>query len=132
MKHTAPPPDSASSSPFDTSPTGLPLFDAARAVQARDTAIEAVARGANPEVLAVIYAAIRKAAQEHTTFTTDHVWREVPAEHHQVVDHRVIGAAMVAAARDGHIERLPGVFLASDMVVCHRRPKQVWRSRRAK
>ena len=38
------------------------------------------------------------------------------------------GAAMVAAAREGLIERLPGVFLASDLVRCHRRPKQVWRS----
>ncbi|MHB0955907.1 MAG: hypothetical protein ACYC0X_05940 [Pirellulaceae bacterium] len=126
MNRTPSPPDPATS-PFRQREL---LFDAARAAQARDVAIAAVERGAPPEARAAIRAAILKVAGELATFTTDHVWREVPAEHHQVIDPRAIGAAMVAAAREGHIERLPGVFHASDMVICHRRPKQVWRSRR--
>lgn len=140
MDHTIPTPDSASSSGFDdtstndrrivtdTSPTGLPLFDAARAAQARDNAIDQVERGADADVLEIIADAIRKVAAARKTFTTDHVWAHVPAECRVTVDPRVIGAAMIAAAREGIVVRLPGVFIASDMVRCHRRPKQVWKS----
>ncbi|MHB9081061.1 MAG: hypothetical protein ACYC3X_26615 [Pirellulaceae bacterium] len=131
MKDTPRTPIPTSSLPSGDQPlTGLPLFDSARAAAERDAAIAAVEHGAPPEVLADIYAAIRKVAREYPTFTTDHVWREVPPEHHQGIDPRAIGAAMVAAAREGIITRLPGVFVASEMVRCHRRPKQVWRSRR--
>jgi hypothetical protein len=140
IDHTAPTPDSATSPQFDDaspnhrrhiddhSPKDLPLFDAARAAQARDAAIEAVGRGAPPEVREVLADAIRRVAHDRRTLTTDDVWARVPTEYRESADPRVIGAAMVAAAREGIIERLPGVFLASDMVRCHRRPKQVWRS----
>jgi len=104
------------------------LFDAEAGIAARDTAIDQVGRNAPSDVRAALSLAIHVVASNHRTFTTDHVWACVPPQYRDVADPRVIGAAMVSAAREGIVERLPGVFLASDMVCCHRRPKQVWQS----
>ncbi|MHB8973591.1 MAG: hypothetical protein ACYC3X_25485 [Pirellulaceae bacterium] len=135
------PPDSATSPPFgdqsptcrrqlaEYSPTGLPLFDSARAAQARDAAITAVERNADPDVRDVILQAIAATARELPTLTTDDVWLRVPQVVRLAVEPRVMGALMREAARRGVIEPMPGIFLASDMVRCHRRPKQVWRSK---
>lgn len=105
------------------------LFDAEAGIAARDAAIDQVGRNAPSDVRAAIANAIRLVARDRKTFTTDHVWACVPSQYRDVSDPRVIGAAMVSAAREGIVERLPGVFIASDMVCCHRRPKQVWRSK---
>ena len=112
----------------DTSPTGLPLFDSVRAAQARDAAIALVAANADTRAADAIREAIEQTARELAAFTSDEVWRRVPPEHREVIEPRLLGALMRDAARRGIIQAMPGVFRASDMVACHRRPKQVWRS----
>ncbi|MHB8971526.1 MAG: hypothetical protein ACYC3X_04525 [Pirellulaceae bacterium] len=103
------------------------LFDAERAGAARDEAMSAVADNANPNSCAAIYGAIVAPTGELPVFTTDDVWARVPQENRLAIEPRMIGYLMIAAAKCGHVERLDGVFLASDMVRCHRRPKMVWR-----
>lgn len=112
----------------DTSPTGLPLFDAARAAQARDNAIDRVAENADTRAADAIREAIEATARELAAFTSDEVWRRVAPEHREGIEPRLLGALMRDAASRGIIQAMPGVFRASDMVSCHRRPKQVWKS----
>lgn len=112
----------------DTSPTGLPLFDSVRAAKARDAAIDQVGANADTRSANAIREAIEATARELAAFTSDEVWRRVPPEHREGIEPRLLGALMRDAARRGIIQAMPGVFRASDMVSCHRRPKQVWRS----
>lgn len=126
MDHTTNCADSASVPAFHS--TGLPLFDAAIAAQAREAAIDRVEVNAFTNTTDAIGQAIDATARDLKEFTSDEVWRRVPPEHREGIEPRLLGALMRDAAKRGVIRAVPGVFRASDMVSCHRRPKQVWMS----
>ncbi len=99
-------------------------FDKSLANQARDEAIKAVEENASVPAKEQIYDVIVGMRGE---FTTDDVWAEVPEDVRNSVEPRVIGALMRRAAKDGHVVNTYRMR-NSEMVRCHRRPKQVWRS----
>lgn len=126
MDHTTNCADSASLPAFHS--TGLPLFDAVRAAQARDAAIDQVEANAFTTAADAIRQAIDATARELEEFTSDQVWRRVPPEVRERLEPRLLGALMREAARREVIRAIPGMFRVSDMITCHKRPKQVWRS----
>ena len=103
------------------------LFDKDAAEVARERAIEQVECNAQLTWLDAAYAAVRSVSAEHETFTTDDVWKEMPADIREHAEPRAMGAVMRSAAKDGLCAATES-WEASSRVACHRRPLRVWRS----
>ena len=100
-------------------------FDLFAAEAARDTAIEQVEVGAGPEWMERALRLVRSVAETREEFTTDrlHALMEPKPK-----EGRVWGAVMRKVAEYGWAEPT-GVYRKSASVVCHARPKMIWRSR---
>lgn len=105
----------------------LPLFDRARmraeTLAARDEAIEAVDRAADPEWKAEALAAVREMALRRDEFTSDDVWDAGLAK---TREDRALGPIFLAAARAGWISRTDRVRPSHRS--SHGSGKVIWRS----
>lgn len=75
----------------------------------------------------LLRAAVKKAAAELKTFTSDDVWQRVPKFSHRP-DPRSLGAVLSSEAKEGHIVAT-GSYKKSARLECHSRPVMVWESR---
>jgi hypothetical protein len=98
--------------------------DKREGAQARDVAIERVARGSGEWQVDAL-AAIRSLAAAQPSLTTDDVWRTLGRD--PDVEGRAMGAAMRAAAKLGLVRKTERTT-KSHRVACHRRDLRVWRS----
>lgn len=102
-------------------------FDKGESEERREEAIARAGAAADSDWKVLARKAIEQLARARETFTTDDVWKLLPADVAETHEPRALGAIMRAAARDGIIEATDEWTL-SEQVSCHRRPKRVWRS----
>lgn len=89
-----------------------------------DDALDRAKRGANPEWMALAYAAVAVVADTLPLLTTDDVWRALDAVPEvQTPEPRALGPVMIKAVRDGLIEPLTCSHCGTQKVV--------WRSGRS-
>jgi hypothetical protein len=98
--------------------------DKRESAQARDVAIERVARGSGEWQVDALNA-IRSLAATQPSLTTDDVWRALGRD--PDVEGRAMGAAMRSAAKLGLVQKTERTT-KSVRVSCHRRDLRVWRS----
>jgi hypothetical protein len=103
-----------------------PVFDITAGRSLRDAAIGRVGRAA-PDFQESALQAIYNAALVHREFITDEVWRRLDVTAIPT-DNRGMGAAIMAAKRQGWIEPTT-YFQQSAMRQNHARPCRVWRSK---
>jgi len=101
-------------------------FNAERAKDAAAAGIDRSAEG-REDAFAKLLEGVRKTAAVTDHFTSDAVFKAHP-ELDNVREHRIMGAVMRVAAKNGWIEKT-GTYLPGDRVVAHRRPMLVWRSK---
>ena len=96
------------------------------ATLARDTAMSAAERHADPEWLAAAAKAVRGCAAVYNEFTSDDVWSALALMGKSTHEPRALGPVMRAAVRDG-ICQPTGHYRPSVREACHARPVMVYR-----
>jgi len=107
-----------------------PLFDWAMAEQAREAGIQQASDGASLWWKDRALAAVRDCAANLAEFTTDDVWRALGdvGGGDDTLEPRAIGPVMRQAQQQGICEPTDR-YQNSASVVCHARPKRIWRKR---
>lgn len=102
--------------------TTLDLFDHAAAQAAKAQALDRVEANADEAWLANALGVVRELAKDGHEFTSDDVWRRVPA----AAEPRALGAVMTTASKRGLIKET-GRYQNSIRPVCHKRPVKIWK-----